>query len=153
MTTLFFLAKKRQWTMKETIRRSARKVSSAVKAVTTPITPKRMTFSPVERRQRNEVALKKANDELSWTKSAAGVKEKQKERAGRSDSPSSSSDRDVEKGLPESAVKVESKDEAGGERTTKKDKKRPRPPSVSIPSSAFEMDSPKTPMWKKVFGR
>ncbi|KIW63253.1 hypothetical protein PV04_10115 [Phialophora macrospora] len=153
MTTLFFLAKKRQWTMKETIRRSARKVSSAVKAVTTPITPKRMTFSPVEKRQRNEAALKKANDEILRSKSAAGAKEKQKERTSRSDSSSSSSDRDVEKGLPDSAVKVESRDETGGTSTTKKDKKRPRPPSVSIPSSAFEMDSPKTPMWKKVFGR
>ncbi|OCT54173.1 hypothetical protein CLCR_00321 [Cladophialophora carrionii] len=155
MTTLFFLAKKRQWTMKETIRRSARKVSSAVKAVTTPMTPKKMTFSSIEKRQRNEVALKKANDELSRSLSATGTKEKkQKERAARGDSSSSSSDRDVEKGLPDSAVKIESKrDEIDGERITKKDKRRPRPPSVSIPSSAFEMDSPKTPMWKKVFGR
>ncbi|EXJ54121.1 hypothetical protein A1O7_09458 [Cladophialophora yegresii CBS 114405] len=151
MTTLFFLAKKRQWTMKETIRRSARKVGSAVKAVTTPITPKKMTFSPVEKRQRNEVALKKANDELA----RSGAKEKQRERAQRSDSASSSSDRDVEKGLPDSAVKIEAKagTDDSGERTGKKDKRRPRPPSVSIPSSAFEMDSPKTPMWKKVFGR
>jgi len=34
-----------------------------------------------------------------------------------------------------------------------KGKDKLRPPKVEIPPSAFEMDSPKTPMWKKVFGR
>jgi hypothetical protein len=153
---LFYSAKKRQWTMKQTLRHSARKVSSAVKAVTTPLTPKKMTFSPVEKRQRNEALLKRANDELSRSKSDA--MRKGSEKAGSRSESSSSSNRDLEKGLPNSAVKVEAspKTESGdGEKpsTTKKDKRRPRPPSVSIPSSAFEMDSPKTPMWKKVFGR
>jgi hypothetical protein len=151
MAVLFFTAKKRQWTMKETLRRSAKKVGTAVKAVTTPLTPKKMTFSPIETRQRNEAALKKANDELSRPLTS----EKAKRQASRSLS-SSGSRRDLEKGLPEPTVKVvvkDEKDSTTGERPEKKDKKRPRPPSVSIPSSAFEMDSPKTPMWKKVFGR
>ncbi|KAJ9614180.1 hypothetical protein H2200_002316 [Cladophialophora chaetospira] len=151
MAVLFFLAKKRQWTMKETIRRSARKVTNVAKAVVTPLTPKKMTFSPVEKRQRNEQSLKRANDELIRSKSDASKTEKVKIQTSRSQS-ASSSDRDLEKGLPESAVKVEPKSE-GEEPIAKKDKKRPRPPSVSIPSSAFEMDSPKTPVWKKVFGR
>ena len=31
--------------------------------------------------------------------------------------------------------------------------KRPTPPAVQVPQSKFEMDSPKTPLWSKVFGR
>ena len=137
--------------MKETIRRSARKVTNVAKAVVTPLTPKKMTFSPVERRQRNEQSLKRANDELLRSSPDAAKTKNGKLQTSRRPS-ASSSDRDLEKGLPDSAVKVEAKSE-GEKQITKKDKKRPRPPSVSIPSSAFEMDSPKTPVWKKVFGR
>ena len=63
---------------------------------------------------------------------------------------------DLEKGVPEVTVKIEPKSENDSSTEPmheKKDRKRPRPPSVTIPSSAFEMDSPKTPVWKKVFGR
>ncbi len=150
MSVLFFMAKKRQWTMKETLRRSARKVSSVAKAVVTPLTPKKMTFSPVERRQRNEQSLKRANDELSRAKANATKNGKAKDQVSRSQS-ASSSDRDLEKGLPESAVTVEARNEMEP-RVEKKEKRSP-PPNVRIPSSAFEMDSPKTPVWKKVFGR
>ena len=150
MSVLFFTAKRRQWTMKETIRRSARKVTNVARAVVTPLTPKKMTFSLEERKQRNEQSLKRANDELLRTKVQATKSEKGKDQASRRQS-ASSSDRDLEKGLPESAVTVEAKsaEEQLGE---KKEKRRP-PPNVRIPSSAFEMDSPKTPVWKKVFGR
>ena len=147
---LFFLAKKRQWKIKEGLRRSASKVKSAVKAVTTPITPKRMTFSPVEKRNRGRVQ--------EMTKNAApeglGIKAdvSGRERA-----------RDLEKGAPSSAVAAvsrgddhDSKAKEGPKPRSKSDSKgqgKPRPPKVEIPPSAFEMDSPKTPMWKKVFGR
>ena len=155
MAVLFFMAKRRQWTMKETLRRSARKVSSAVRAVTTPLTPKKMTFSPINAKQRNEALLKKANDEITRSRADARKSEKQRPQGSRSQ-PSSGSDRDLEKGIPASAIKAEAKSEMGStaeEKPAEKDRKRPRPPSLSIPSSAFEMDSPKTPMWKKVFGR
>ncbi|KIW94824.1 uncharacterized protein Z519_04802 [Cladophialophora bantiana CBS 173.52] len=152
MTILFYLAKKRQWKIKESIRRSARRFTSAVKAVTTPITPKKMTFSPVEKRRLAEDTLKKANDQLSRSKSDA-TNEKKPGSGSRSSSTGSS--RDLEKGLTDSAVKVETRREndAAGGTAAKKDKERPRLPSVTIPSSAFEMDSPKTPLWKRVFGR
>ncbi|KIX04012.1 uncharacterized protein Z518_07565 [Rhinocladiella mackenziei CBS 650.93] len=144
MTVLFYLAKKRQWKIKEGIRRSARRVTSAVKAVTTPLTPKKMTFSPVEKRKlaaESADLLKRANDQLK------ADAQKQPTGSGRS-----SNDRDLEKGLPETAVKVEIKSEP--EKSPKRDSKnKQRPPKVNIPSSAFEIDSPKTPMWKKVFGR
>ncbi|OAP55967.1 hypothetical protein AYL99_10119 [Fonsecaea erecta] len=152
MTILFYLAKKRQWKIKESLRRSARKVGNVVKAVTTPITPKKMTFSPIEKRRRTEHALKRANDQLPPSKSTV-TSEKEAESGSRS--PSTGSSRDLEKGLRGGAVDVESKwgNDSVQVKAGKKDKKRPRPPSVTIPSSAFEMDSPNTPMWKRVFGR
>ena len=152
MAVLFFMAKKRQWTLKETIRRSTRKVTSGVKAVMTPLTPKKMTFSPIEKRQRADDSLKRANDQISRSKSDAAKNEKRQQIRDQS---SSSSNRDLEKGLPASAVKVESKvnNDSTHQPGVKKDRKKPQLPNVTIPSSAFEMDSPKTPMWKKVFGR
>ena len=153
MTVLFFLAKKRQWKIKEGLRRSARKVTSAVKAVTSPLTPKKMTFSPIERKQRNEDTLKRANSQISRSKPDGGRKAEQE---GKSRTPSSGNERDLEKGLRDVTIKVETKtdsDSTQGQQPARKDRKRPRPPSVTIPSSAFEMDSPKTPVWKKMFGR
>ncbi|KAH0829457.1 hypothetical protein FOPE_10686 [Fonsecaea pedrosoi] len=152
MTVLFFLAKKRQWKIKESIRRSARKVTSAVKAVATPITPKKMTFSPVEKRRRMEDTLKNANNQLLQSKPNMT---NGKDATGGSRSSSTGSGLDLEKGLSDGAVRVEPTGDNGSvkAKSKKKDRKRPRPPSVTIPSSAFEMDSPKTPMWKRVFGR
>lgn len=140
---LFFLAKKRQWKIKEGLRRSARRVTSAVKAVATPLTPKKMTFSPIEKKMHDaETAskLKKANSQHR----AEGMKKQPNRQT-----------RDVEKGLPDVAVKVErTSDESSKTPLPRRESKsRPRPPNVKIPSSAFEMDSPKTPVWKKVFGR
>lgn len=148
MTVLFFMAKKRQWKIKESLRRSARKVTSAVKAVTSPITPKRMTFAPIGNRKhtaRSADLSKRVNEQ---------GKSNQKE--GKSSGSRSSSENDLEKGLPESTVKVKEKvtSEAEGEgERAPKGKRKPKPPQVNIPPSSFEMDSPKTPMWKKVFGR
>ncbi|KIW26077.1 uncharacterized protein PV07_09205 [Cladophialophora immunda] len=152
MTVLFYLAKKRQWKIKDSIRRSARKVTSAVKAVATPLTPKKMTFPAVENKRQKGDTLKKANDQLLQSTSNVTV---EKEGASGSRSSSRRSGRDLEKGLPDGAVKVESTEDNDSieAKSGKKDGKRQRPSSVSIPSSAFEMDSPKTPMWKRVFGR
>ncbi|OAL24051.1 hypothetical protein AYO22_05932 [Fonsecaea multimorphosa] len=152
MAVLFYLAKKRQWKIKESIRRSARKVTSAVKAVTTPLTPKKMTFSPVEKRRRMEDTLRKAKEQLPPSNSSVA---NEKEAGSGSRSSSTGSSRDLEKGLPDCAVSVEPKGDYDSVmvKAEKKDRKRPRPPSVTIPSSAFEMDSPKTPLWKKMFGR
>ncbi len=153
---LFFLAKKRQWKIKEGLRRSASKVKSAVKAVTTPITPKRMTFSPIEKRNRGH------GQEMTKHPAPEGLGIK-------ADVSGRESDRDLEKGVPSSGVAVVSGGGGGGgggDRDSKtkegpkprskndgKGKDKLRPPKVEIPPSAFEMDSPKTPMWKKVFGR
>jgi len=153
MAVLYYGAKKRQWKVKENIRRSARKVTNGVKAVMSPLTPKKMTFSPIETRQRGDESFKRANEKLS--KSRPGNVKKEKEQQNR-DPSSSSSNRDLEKGVPVTTVRVEPQDDTSSTQETagpKKDRRRPRPPSVTIPSSAFEMDSPKTPMWKKVFGR
>jgi hypothetical protein len=155
MMILFWGAKKRQWKIKEGLRKSARKVSSAVKAVTTPLTPKKMTFSPVlEKKDRDDKFMKPKRDIPSTRL------QKQPGQGSTYTATVTGNSRDLEKGLPDGgSVRVT----AGGDRSEssslhgpaqiKKDRKRPRPPSVSIPSSAFEMESPKTPMWQKVFGR
>ncbi|KAK5443510.1 hypothetical protein LTS15_010655 [Exophiala xenobiotica] len=156
---LFFLAKKRQWKIKEGLRRSASKVKSAVKAVTTPITPKRMTFSPIERRNNRAARVQQMRKHQHAAPEGLGIK------ADVSGQGERDLGLDVEKGVPSSAVAVvsggggehDSKAKEGQKTESKSDstrgKDKPRPPKVEIPPSAFEMDSPKTPMWKKVFGR
>jgi hypothetical protein len=155
---LFFLAKKRQWKIKEGLRRSASKVKSAVKAVTTPITPKRMTFSPIEKRSNRAARVQEMRKHQHAAPEGLGIK------ADVSGQGERDLGLDVEKGVPSSAVAVvsgggdhDSKAKEGQKTESKSDstrgKDKPRPPKVEIPPSAFEMDSPKTPMWKKVFGR
>ncbi|EXJ90871.1 hypothetical protein A1O1_03976 [Capronia coronata CBS 617.96] len=161
LTVLYFLAKKRQWKVKEGLRRSARRVGSAVKAVTTPLTPKRMNFprsSTATRKGRylgnNTGGLLHKNGTHALAEDGHGARS----HTGRS----GGGMHDVEKGLPVSAVRVESETESVNSETRtqtqhqgeRKDGSRPRPSKVEIPSSSFEMDSiPKTPVWKKVFGR
>ena len=119
----------------------------------TPLTPKKMTFSSFETRQRADDFPNRAAGRL--VKSRPDAMKTETELQSREHS-SSSSNRDLEKGLPVSAIRVEPKSENDSNTqhgTANKGRKRPAPPCVSIPSSAFEMDSPKTPMWKKVFGR
>jgi hypothetical protein len=151
MMILFWGAKKRQWKIKEGLRKSARKVSSAVKAVTTPLTPKKMTFSPIlEKKDRGDNKFIKAKRDIPSTTLQKGPGQGQTYTAT-----VTGNSRDLEKGLPDGGSvlvvagggdKSESSS-LSGPAQAKKDRKRPRPPSVSIPSSAFEMESPKTPMW------
>lgn len=102
-----------------------------------------MTFSPIEKRLHDEETtskLKKANAE-------------HRRETGNSQPPKRQV-RDVEKGVPDVAVKDgRSSDDVRNPLARRESKSRPRLPNVKIPSSAFEMDSPKTPVWKKVFGR
>lgn len=45
-------------------------------------------------------------------------------------------------------------EEKEGQQTQNKNKKLPKPkPSIAVPSSHFEMDSPKSPMWQRLLGR
>ncbi|KAJ9634753.1 uncharacterized protein PV06_07053 [Exophiala oligosperma] len=188
---LFFLAKKRQWKIKEGLRKSATKVKSAVKAVTTPMTPKRMTFggkSPVEN-QRRRIGGGGGGHTERTTVAATNPKKGLGIRAAASamdDGIHRDKDRDLEKGVatvvaatqvtttaPATRVVRDDGNGSGsdhegdtesqnsknkiitgtqqGERKSRKEK--PRPPKVEIPTSSFEIDSPKTPIWKKVFGR
>ncbi|EXJ93008.1 hypothetical protein A1O3_01564 [Capronia epimyces CBS 606.96] len=141
LAVLYFLAKKKQWKIKEGLRRSVRRVGSAVKAVTSPMTPKMMSFPRATKNRYPDNSGDRS--QKTDTRLEAGPR-----------SYSSRSNRvyDAEKGLPASAIRVETS-ETDSVKNQRKDGSRPRPPKVNIPSSSFEMDSPKTPMWKKVFGR
>ncbi|KAI1608763.1 hypothetical protein EDD37DRAFT_387453 [Exophiala viscosa] len=141
IAVLFFLAKKRQWKIAEGLRRSARRVTSAIKAVATPITPKKMNFnfSAVEKRR-------SPADEEGPFKGLDG-------RTGRRVRVNTA---DLEKGgsVPVSVTPVvDGEGRTGIDTVTETKKEKRRPPKVEISNSVFEMDSPKTPMWKKVFGR
>jgi hypothetical protein len=144
---LFFRAKKRQWTVREELRRSARRVTRAVKAVATPRTPKKMTFALAERKGNHHAGHSADPSGMADTRRSEPPPQKQL-RPGLG--------LDLEKGLPESAVTLVNSVDPGrtSSNTSNVDKaKKPRPPKVDIPTSAFEMDSPRTPVWKKIFGR
>jgi hypothetical protein len=143
---LFWGAKKRQWAVADTMRRSVRRVTTGLKAMT-PRTPHKMTFSPIEKRR----AGSSFGDGLIGSKNKNKSKSKSK-RPGQEtrlgpESAAVSSKRDIEKG-PYAAVEA-SETSTGQSRK----QQRPLPPKVQVPASKFEMDSPKTPMWNKVFGR
>lgn len=69
--------------------------------------------------------------------------------------------RDLEKGSRGLAISIKEGDESRSSEeskspgSNKNGEKKPRvkPANITVPSSEFEMDSPKTPMWQKVFGR
>jgi hypothetical protein len=57
MAILFWGAKRRQWAVAETIRRSVKRVGTGLKNLT-PRTPHKMTFSPIEKRRAGGAARK-----------------------------------------------------------------------------------------------
>lgn len=128
------------------MRRSVRRVTTGLKAMT-PRTPHKMTFSPIEKKRAGSFGdglLHKNNNNRTAAAAAAP--------------PERSRARDMEKAAPAAAAttvtagsRSESPDSAP--MVPGKKKQRPTPPRVQVPQSKFEMDSPKTPMWNRVFGR
>jgi hypothetical protein len=75
---------------------------------------------------------------------------------------SSGSNKDVEKGfvsidnqLQRSSEETDKSKQAQHQRTgSDVNKKLPKPkPTINVPSSEFEIDSPKSPMWQRILGR
>jgi hypothetical protein len=128
---LFYVSKKRQWEVAARLRRSVKRVGTGLTKVMTPRTPHKMTFSPIEKSRNGSGG----HALLSRSPDRQG-------RDGRGQ---------VEKELP--AVREERADGNGLEPESGTKTKRPTPPPVQVPQSKFEMDSPKTPLWSKVFGR
>lgn len=143
-TVLFFLTKKRQWKIREGLRRSASRVKSAVK-VLTPRTPHKATFSPIEKRTRSSAA-ERFGRKSGYPNAGPRTDLNRSEESERF----IVKNRDLEKGIPGATSRS-----VGGERDSQErdGKPRPHPPPVAIPQSAFDMDSPVTPIWKKIFGR
>lgn len=128
---LFYIAKRRQWEVRATIRRSARRFTTAVRA-RTPIKP---NFSSgdragiVEMDRPSEQSVHKNKDR---SKRSGGILKEGKARPERINT---SADRDVEKGVAHGL----------GTQTTIEalSKPSPSPPQAGTKSS-FEMDSPLT---------
>lgn len=153
---LYYKAQKRQWTVKEQLRHTGH----TVKVAFTPKTPKQMTFSPVERERagssgRNliggsrtpsppmkpEPISSRTRDETLGHHPQRRVGDAEKAAHGpvtRELTPKPSHNRN-----PSSQSHIEKARKNG----------KPLPPSLQVPQSKFEMDSPKTPIWHKVFGR
>jgi hypothetical protein len=121
------------------MRSSIKRVGTGLQRVMTPRTPHKMTFSPVlEKRNRNGSAAVLLDDRDDPKKSMGSER-------GRSDR---------EKGLETVNEEGRSGSQSSGEgHKGGKNGRRPAPPPVTVPQSKFEMDSPKTPLWSKVFGR
>lgn len=153
---LFYLAKKRQWEVRASIRRSARRVTTAFRAKT----PTKPNFSRRDRGGAVRIdpppvpALSKNRDK---SKRSGGILKEGKARPERIDT--GSMDRDVEKGLGK-GFGTHTKIEAGPRFSP------PPPPPPKGPKSSFEMDSPLTgnragagngktgrASWMKMFGR
>lgn len=125
LAVLFYLAKKRQWQIRKTIRRTATK---AVRAMT-PRTPAKMNFGPLSPRA----------DKRSHTVTKSPNKEQR--------------DRDVEKGSAstETPVKVPSQETSTTPRGSP-ERLLSSAPARTRPSQA-DTESLKSPLWHNFFGR
>lgn len=134
LAVLFYLAKKRQWKVRQTIRRTTTRVVRAM----TPRTPAKMNFGSSPRSP-------------SANKQAFGEKNKKAKHG------------DVEKGfqsidqqLLRSSEDSQKQKQQHGRNTSDADtnKKLPKPkPTIAVPRSELEIDSPKSPFLNRVFGR
>lgn len=130
------------------MRRSVRRVTTGLKAMT-PRTPHKMTFSPIEKRRAG-----------SFGDGLLGKKNNGPRNGGRDleKAGTGTSTRDASRGesvdvVPPMAQQLRPGEQQQMQQGQGRKKPRPTPPRVQVPSSKFEMDSPKTPMWNKVFGR
>jgi hypothetical protein len=133
---LFWQAKKRQWTVRETLRRSTKRVATGLKGLATPITPHRMTFSP--------------------TKTRFDGEDMQRLRGPDSQPPSFSRrnrDGDTYRTDLEKGPNVQSNTAPGHMRGPSGP--RPKVPMLHIPGkeNVKKEASPQTPMWAKFLGR
>jgi hypothetical protein len=129
---LFYLAKKRQWEVRASLRRSAKRLTTAFKART----PMKPNFS---RRDRGGVvridppsATPHSNKNTDKSKRSGGIlkESKPRPRVGIN----TNMDRDVEKGFG-TQTKIEAMPRSSPS---------PSPPRTTGPKSSFEMDSPLT---------
>lgn len=131
------------------MRRSARRVASAVKTVATPRTPHKMTFSPIEKKRPGSLTRK--NKKTAGE--AVEVVQASRETASKTRPAVVTKNAGAEKDAAvRSSTYVVSVVAAEGEAKTKPQKKA-APPNVAIPTSSFEFESPKTPVLARIFGR
>jgi hypothetical protein len=154
MAILFWGAKRRQWAVAETIRRSVKRVGTGLKNLT-PRTPHKMTFSPIEKRRAggagDELLLQQQKSRNKISRSG-GMRDVEKFAAAAVAS-------STRQGSNESFVKQQEVPLGGpntwaGGNVAKKE--RPVPPRVQVPGNqkqVVESPTPKTPMWNNVFGR
>ena len=165
LMALWYVSMKRQWTKTETIRKSMKKVVEVIK---TPKTPKIMTlsprtkttFSPVEKRCAGSSGQNLIGGSRSPSPPAKDERTSSRTRDETLGHSPPRQVRDAEKAADGLAVRELTPSYNHSRNTSTqsqsgdgKKKVRPTPPTLTVPQSKFDMDSPKTPLWQKVFGR
>lgn len=133
----------------------------------TPRTPHKMTFSPIEKRRKGSEGI----DLVKTHKSSSSLpRGRDVEKTGptktynvtisggpppppslqHSRSQSQSRSASHNRGL---SLNTDIEMQDGGRTGAKIKEKKPLPSIVQVPQSRFDHDSPKTPIWNKIFGR
>lgn len=140
------MAKKRQWTVRETLRRSTRRVASGIKTVVSPLTPHKASFSPNFRTSKfsdRQSRRMKGPSPLRRGEKNAGIGLEVDMEPLNSNTGRNGRHFDLEKG---DSSRVVMSERSHGH--------KPQKPSISIPkSNAKVIEAPQTPMYAKMFGR
>lgn len=151
LSVLYFVAKKRQWEVRKSIRRTASRVSTAVKAMT-PRTPARMSFSPRSPRfaaaQNDARPFKRKPTQMKQTKIAPDLEKGFPSIDQTLQQRSSEESHDSKIDNPARPLHVKKDSMNGRQKAVQKPK-----PILTVPPSEFDIDSPKSPMWQRIFGR
>lgn len=155
---LYYLAKKRQWKVRASIRRSARRIAEPF----SPRTPKKMTHGRREGTDIAEAARRRDRDPNASARRTA--EQSRRAPSGRTTAERQKrapSDKPVERSANRSAVDekkpTKTRDLEKGERITEKTSSKPDPSTVSNSSSEAEPKTDKPKSWmtfpKLPFGR
>jgi hypothetical protein len=163
---LFYLSKKRQWELASKVRGSIRRVGTGIAKAMTPRTPHKMTFSPIEKRRKGSEGIdlvkthksssspprgrdaEKAGPTKTYNVTVSGGPSPPSSQHSRSQSQSRSASHS--RGL---SLNTDIEMQSSGRTGAKIKEKKPLPTAVQVPQSRFDHDSPKTPIWNKIFGR
>lgn len=146
MAILFWGAKKRQWAVAETMRRSVKRVTTGLKTLT-PRTPHKMTFSPIEKRKAGDIG----DDLLLYNNKSSSNKMPMRYTEKSTGANAAAVVVGTKQGSNES---LDGGQGVQGQVAGNGRKQRPVPPRVQVPrNNNSQIESPKTPMWNRVFGR
>ena len=159
LMVLWYMSQKRQWNLRAKVRAKASQVfTPKLKNVFSP--RDKTTFSPIEKRRAGSSGQNLIGGSRSPSPPAKDARTSSRTRDETLGHSPPRQGRDAEKVANGLAVREltpahsHSRNASTQSETGQATKKvRPMPPTLTVPQSKFDMDSPKTPLWQKVFGR